>query len=327
MEAGWKFITVIAVMTISIAAASVGPTTAQINQAPQAFRDCSDCPEMVVVPAGSFLMGASEDENKTVYEMKFSELSRFPNALVQKYIKPLLSEQPQHSVTISHAFGMGKYPVTRGEFAAFVRESGYSIALGCTVPSGLKYPQRNDAGWTWPGFSQTDLDPVVCVNWNDAQAYVAWLNTKSRDKISSAGSGPYHLPSEAEWEYAARAGTRTLYWWGDSIGSGNADCNGCDSRWDGNQTAPVNAFGANPFGLSIMHGGAFEWMQDCPHPNYEGAPTDGSSWTTGGSCENRVTRGADFMSRPSVLHSADRTQGEVIRRSNYMGFRVAKTLP
>ena len=193
----WKIVATIAVATICIAAAGVGSTTAQDNQAPQTFRDCSDCPEMVVVPSGGFLMGSSDAENERVREMKARDLLPIPLFLGRLLVRPLLSEQPQHSVTIPRAFGMGKYPVTRGEFAAFVRESGYLAGKGCTVHSGYKYPFRDDGGWANPGFSQTDRDPVVCLSWNDAQAYAAWLNKKLTGQIPPATAGPYRLPSEA----------------------------------------------------------------------------------------------------------------------------------
>jgi formylglycine-generating enzyme required for sulfatase activity len=297
------------------------------NRVPSPFFDCSDCPEMVVVPSGSFVMGTSEANDKIVYEMNKRDLGPFFFLLGRlfegsSFLTPLLSEQPQHSVSIPHQLGMGKYPVTRREFAAFVRESGYSPSFGCTVHVG-KYVFSPGAGWATPGFSQTDYDPAVCVSWNDAHAYVAWLNRK----LGAGTSGPYRLPSESEWEYGARAGTQTLRWWGNSIGSGNADCDGCGSRWDRRQTAPVNEFRPNPFGLSDVLGNVFEWTEDCPHPNYEGAPADGSAWTTGNSCRKRVTRGAGFFSRPPIVRSAQRTEGDVDLRLSNTGFRVARTLP
>ena len=288
-------------------------------QAGQIFRDCSDCPEMVVIPQGSFLMGSSVEDTKRV-------LDAFPFYETAADRRALLYEQPQHSVTIPQAFGMGKHPVTRAEFAVFVRESGYLISGGCTLYINHRYPDRADAGWMNPGFLQTDRDPVVCVNWNDAQAYVTWLNSKLGGQTPAASRGRYRLPSEAEWEYAARAGTQTLRWWGDSIGSGNAVCDGCGSRWDSKQTAPVDSFPLNTFGLSNMLGNAWEWAEDCWNQNYEGAPVDGSAWTTGKSCSVRVQRGGGFFSLPWVLRSAKRINPNADWRENFVGFRVAKTL-
>ena len=294
------------------------------NRVPSPFFDCSDCPEMVVLPAGRFMMGTSEADETTVREMNARDLTPIPLFLGRLLINYLfsypLSEEPQHSVTIPRPFAMGKYPVTRGEFAAFVRESGYVIRIGCTEKH-LRYGFHPDAGWSSPGFAQTERDPVVCVSWNDAQAYVTWLNRK----IGAGTTSPYRLPSESEWEYGARAGTQTLRWWGNEIGSGNAVCDGCGSRWD--RTAPVDDFRPNPYGLSDTLGNVFEWTEDCAYANYEGAPADGNAWAPDGSCGRRVTRGAGFFSRPSVVRAAQRTMGDVGSRESFTGFRVAKTLP
>jgi formylglycine-generating enzyme required for sulfatase activity len=184
---------------------------------------------------------------------------------------------------------------------------------------------RSDAGWMKPGFPQTDREPVVCVNWSDAQAYVTWLNRRLGEQMPSASSGRYRLASEAEWEYAARGGTQTLYWWGDSIGSGNAVCDGCGSPWDYKQPRPVDGFRLNPFDLGML-GNAWEWTEDCWNAKYEGAPVDGTVWTTG-DCGVRVMRGGSFVSRPWVLRSTERVNFDAGRRSNDSGFRVVKTLP
>jgi formylglycine-generating enzyme required for sulfatase activity len=237
----------------------------------------------------------------------------------------LLREQPQHSVTVPRAFAMGKYTVTRGEFAAFIRETGYSVSGGCRVYANYDTKFRSDAGWMKPGFFQTDREPVVCVNWSDAQAYVTWLNRRLGKLAPSAGGGRYRLASEAEWEYAARSGTQTLYWWGDSIGAGNAVCNGCGSPWDHKQPRPVDGFRLNPFGLGML-GNAWEWTEDCWNASYDGAPVDGTAWTTG-DCGERVVRGGSFISRPWLLRPSQRINIDNSRRGNDTGFRVAKTLP
>jgi formylglycine-generating enzyme required for sulfatase activity len=292
---------------------------AQGLQAGQVFRDCSDCPEMVVVPEGTFLMGSSAADIKKVLET-------FPSDENEGNRRSLSYEQPQHPVTIPRAFGMGKYPVTRAEFAAFVRETGYSTNGGCALFAN-RYEHRADAGWKSPGFSQTDRDPVVCVNWSDAEAYATWLNERLYGQAPSTNSSAYRLPSEAEWEYAARAGTQTLRWWGDSIGSGNAVCDGCGTRWDRKQTAPIESFRPNPFGLSGMLGNVWQWTQDCSHFNYEGAPIDGSAWTSGRWCGVRIVRGGSFASRPWLVRPAKRNDPDASGRGNDIGFRVAKTLP
>ncbi len=196
--------------------------------------------------------------------------------------RALLEEQPQHSVIrAARPFAMGKYLVTRGEFAAFIRDTGHSMSGGCRVQANYDSKFRSDAGWMKPGFFQTDREPVVCVNWNDAQAYVAWLNGKLGEQPPSKSGGPYRLPSEAEWEYAARSGTQTLYWWGDSIGSVNAVCDGCGSPWDRKQPRPVDSFRLNPFGLGMLGNAWGSGLEDCWNASYDGAPADGAAWTTG----------------------------------------------
>jgi formylglycine-generating enzyme required for sulfatase activity len=169
---------------------------------------------------------------------------------------------------------------------------------------------------------------VVCVSWNDAQAYVAWLNKKLREQTpATMDVGPYRLPSEAEWEYAARAGTNTVHWWGDSIGKGNADCIECGSQWDDRQPAPVGSFQPNPFGLFEMLGSAWELTEDCWNQGYVGAPVDGSAWKAGQVCERFHTkRGGAFSSLPWVLRPAARIFQLSSESWNITGFRVARTL-
>jgi formylglycine-generating enzyme required for sulfatase activity len=234
-------------------------------------------------------------------------------------------ERPQHPVTIVRPFALGEYPVTRGEFAAFVRESNYTVLGDCIVHENHQFHSDSGATWRNPGFNQTDRDPVVCVNYEDAKAYIAWLNAKARDKPSvDRDSGPYYLPSEAEWEYAARAGTKTAYWWGDAIGKKNADCNACGSPWDGKRTAPVDSFPANRFGFHEMLGNIWERTEDCWHPNYKGAPADGSAWLDGGACTRRTIRGASWGNDPWQIRAANRSRCLPGDRGNFLGFRVAR---
>jgi formylglycine-generating enzyme required for sulfatase activity len=308
----------IAVLSIPLGGAAAAGPEQQPAATGQAFRDCSDCPEMVMIPAGSFLMGWSDDE--TARDLEAAAPYDKPTS-----VRPYLAfEHPQHSVSISRSFLLGRYLVTRGEFAAFVRETGYSTDGGCTLWSNHKYLSQPEAGWQDPGFVQTDRDPVVCVSWQDARAYIAWLNGKLHGRTSADGAGPYRLPSEAEWEYGARAGTRTARWWGDAIGSGNADCDRCGSRWDKRQPAPVGSFQANAFGLSDVLGSAWEWTDDCWNETHAGAPKDGSARATG-MCELRVMRGGSWTNYPWVLRSANRSKTGLNDRKNYIGFRVAET--
>jgi formylglycine-generating enzyme required for sulfatase activity len=309
--------------SLSIALCWVGvalPEEPPVHQAGQTFRDCSECPEMVVIPAGSFLMGSSGEE--AARDLEYVE----PKGAIKFAQEAMALEQPPHQVTFSRAFALGKYPVTRGEFANFVRETGYSVENGCTVWINHTYPFRQEAGWQNPGFLQTDRDPVVCVNRQDINAYLGWLNGKLHDRLPAEGEGLYHLPSEAEWEYAARAGTRTGRWWGDPIGSNNTNCDGCGSRWDKKQTSPVGSFQASPFGLADVLGNVSESTEDCWNETYVRAPEDGRAWTTG-ECDSRTMRGGNWTNHPWVLRSAQRGRLTFNQRTNYVGFRVARSLP
>ena len=160
--------------------------------------------------------------------------------------------------------------------------------------------------------------PVINVSWNDAQAFVGWLSRETGES--------YRLPSEAEWDYAARAGTETRYSWGDETGTDQANCDGCGSQWDDRQTAPVASFRPNPFRLHDMHGNAYEWVAGCWNDSYAGAPADGSAWLHG-NCDRRVYRGGSWFSNPRYLRAANRNGGSAGYRSFGIGFRVARTLP
>ena len=153
------------------------------------------------------------------------------------------------------------------------------------------------------------------MSWDDAQAFIAWLNHKT--------GGNYRLPTEAEWEYAARAGSTTWYSWGNSIGSNQANCIECGSRWDGELTAPVGSFSANAWGLHDMHGNVSEWVEDCDNDNYEGAPMDGSAWTYG-DCSNRMYRGGSYDDILQFLRSAERDEDTRDERDDDIGFRLAQ---
>ncbi len=271
------------------------------------FRDCSDCPEMVIVPAGKFVMGSPATER-----------GRFD------------AEGPQHPVTI-RSFALGKYDVTSEQFLIFLRETGYQPAP-CDPLYGLAWNSPGRGMAYPPGGVEPPLWPAVCLNWYDAEAYIAWLNTKVRGRGSagSGGDGPYRLPSEAEWEYAARATTTTTRWWGDAIGVGNANCNGCGSKWEGRELAPVGSFAPNRFGLYDMLGNVWQWTDDCWNESYVGAPGDGRAWASG-DCTKRVLRGGSWSNAPEFIRSATRSRGDAAGRdadySSYAGFHVAKSLP
>lgn len=263
------------------------------------FRDCADdtlCPWMRVLPPGSFLMGSSEKEQ-----------GHQPG------------ESPQHEVAIPARFAVMEAEVTRGQFAVFARETGYKPANGCD--------------WQKPGFGQTDQHPVVCINWNDASAYARWLSGKTGKS--------YRLLSEAEWEYAARAGSTTRWSFGEREEDLCAYANVLDAdNWpelkgegaaacgDGRKyTAPVRTYRPNAWGLYDLHGNAWEWVADCWHEDYKGAPNNGSAWTS--SCaagDRRVLRGGGWSNYPVYSRSAFRISYAPDFRYYYSGFRLARTL-
>ena len=272
------------------------------SRAEEMLRECPNCPELVVIPAGQFVMGSPEQEQ-----------GRFE------------AEGPQHHVTV-RAFALGKYPVTVDEFLAFLRDTEYQpkpcnpmLDLVWSSPGrGLAYP---------PGLSDSPHQPATCVSWQDAQAYIQWLNHKLHPQDSTPG--PYRLPSEAEWEYAARAHTLTARWWGQEIGRNNANCNGCGSRWDNQLFAPVGSFGPNPFGLYDMLGNIWQWTDDCWNDSYVGAPQDGAAWTSG-NCGKRVLRGGSWSNLPRFIRSAARAaldlNGQSFDTASDAGFRLARTI-
>lgn len=234
------------------------------------FRDCPQCPEMIVIPPGVFTMGETGHSRET----------------------------PLHSVSIRAPFAIGRFTVTFEEWAA------------CLADGGCAGQRPSDAGW---GGGRR---PVINVSWDEAQGYVAWLARKS--------GRPYRLPSEAEFEYVARAGTTTDFWWGSSIGQGNANCDGCGSAWDNRQTAPVGSFKANPFGVYDTAGNVTQWMADRWNSNYVGAPTDGSAWMTGDP-RRVVMRSGSWFNGQARQHAAFRNGDAPIVRNSKIGFRVARS--
>jgi formylglycine-generating enzyme required for sulfatase activity len=262
---------------------------------------------MVVLPAGSFIMGSSPEEKSWAA----SHGGNLPS---------VADEGPQHSVSLS-SFAMGRYDVTRDEYAAFERETGRSASAGCYESSMPKAAKRDKADWKSPGLDQTGRDPVVCVSWDDAQAYVAWLNTKLR---KPASANPYRLPSEAEWEYGARAGKSSKFWWGDD------DRLALTNSWfkdnSKRRTHPVGSKPGNAFGLYDMVGNVWQWLDDCYTDTYAGAPTDGRPVETGKPCL-RVDRGSSWNYPAWLLRSATRERNPPEYRDVIMGFRVARTLP
>ena len=240
------------------------------------FRDCPACPEMVVIPPGSFRMGCLSDDDSCNDD-----------------------ERPVRAVRIPRPFALSKHEVT---FAAWD---------ACVAAGGCAGHRPEDGGWG------RGSRPVINVSWRDAQAYASWLSEETGE--------PYRLPSESEWEYAARAGTVTKYFWGDHIGRNRANCYRCGSRWDFDRTAPVGSFAPNAFGLHDLHGNVWEWVEDCWNDSYLGAPTEGQPWTSG-DCAKRVLRGGSGEAKPRYLRSAFRLRNTPGFRYFISGFRVARTL-
>lgn len=233
------------------------------------FRDCDVCPEMTVVPAGSFVMG---DDGHEAYE------------------------KPAHPVTIARPFAIGRFEVTFAEWEACVAGGGCKAA-------------PDDHGWG------RERRPVINVTFADIAGYLRWL--------SSRAGRAYRLPSEAEWEYAARAGTATQYWWGDAVGAGHANCRDCGTPWSGKGTAPAGSLPANPWGLFDTAGNVWDWVADCWNPNHAAAPADGGP-RLGGDCQNRVIRGGSWYYVPNLARSAYRFRNHVQVHSYNVGFRVAR---
>jgi formylglycine-generating enzyme required for sulfatase activity len=245
-------------------------------------------PELVIIPAGEFQMGSSEGER---YE----------------------DERPQHGVTIANRFAVGIAPVTRGEFAAFISATDHKIGTGSYAWTDRGRKNDPSKSWRDPGFGQQDDHPVMCVNWHDARAYVAWLKKRS-------GGKAYRLLSEAEWEYCCRAGTASAYSTGERITPAQANFGNTKG------TTSVFKFPPNAWRLRDMHGNVLEWCEDNWHDGYSGdPPTDGSVWL-GGDASRRVLRGGSWYGNPRYLRSAYRNRNLHGVRDIDVGFRVARTL-
>jgi formylglycine-generating enzyme required for sulfatase activity len=236
----------------------------------ETFRDCADCPELVVVPPGDFVMGS----NDTPYE------------------------KPEHAISIRKPFAIGRREVTFAEWDQ------------CADAGACKH-RPDDHGW-----GRGDR-PVVNVSWDDSKLFVAWLSQKAGQR--------YRLPSEAEWEYAARAGTKTPFWWGKDVGAGHAQCDTCGSPTT-KQIVATGSFRPNGFGLYDTSGNAAEWVEDCWNDTYKNAPKDALPWTAG-DCRLRVLRGGNFLSKATEVRSASRFRYDVDVRYYANGFRVLRDLP
>ncbi len=304
---------------------------------PEIIQDCETCPRMVVVPAGSFVMGSTAEERA---REKVPKPPKVPFDFAR-------FEQPQHAVTFRKPFAIGRYEVSRGEYARFVAETGHPTGPSCWAWNAKSDNYAEMAGWvvqqakSWrdPGFAQTDDHPVVCVDFADANAFARWL--------SKTTGHAYRLPTEAEWEYAARAGTSTTRSWGNDIDASCKFANVADDSLaavhprpknyddftpfkcdDGIVfTAPVNSFVPNSFGVYNMLGNAAEWIDDCFHESYDGAPTDGSAWRDNKCQLGVVVRGGSWFSFPWTVRSAHRVRGQNLEtRYGATGFRLVREI-
>ncbi|MCX7178372.1 MAG: SUMF1/EgtB/PvdO family nonheme iron enzyme, partial [Proteobacteria bacterium] len=293
-------------LPIPLAAASGGAPPS----AGAAIRDCPQCPELVVVPGGDYVMGSGKED---------------------KFREP--DEEPAHRVRVAGPIAVGKFEVTRGQYAAFVRETAREHKPGCYSNRGGRYHKDPRATWQNPGFEQKDDDPVVCVSWDDTQAYLAWLSKKT--------TKAYRLLNESEWEYVARAGSRGRHHWAEADDAaicryanvGDQSIKGftpgmpiapCSDGFT--YTAPVGRFPANAFGVHDMLGNVWEWVEDCWNEGYSGAPDVAQARVTG-SCSERVFRGGAWDSKPTLVRAAYRDRESKGDCHDNLGFRVARSLP
>jgi formylglycine-generating enzyme required for sulfatase activity len=266
------------------------------------FRDCDACPEMVVVPAGAFMMGSPENE---------------PGRLE--------FEAPVHAVSFPAAFAVARAATTRDQFKAFVDATGYRFGETCETQSDTGWVEKRGSFLSPPGFEQGGDHPAVCVSWEDANAYANWLSERAGKR--------YRLPTEAEREYIARAGTTTPYWWGAGVTPEQANFDtrprplptGSSPSGAVGRTTPVHGGPVNPWGFFNVHGNVAEWVQDCWNADYRNAPGDGMALLTG-DCSQRVLRGGAWSSWPEDIRAAYREMSPAANRYASVGFRVARAL-
>ncbi len=296
-----------AAMGLLLLGAATGLQAADSLRAPgTTFRDCETCPVMVVIPAGSFVMGTPAEAGTLV-------------------------------IQVPHAFALGRNEVTRAEFARFVADSGHEPRPGCRNWDPVLVRFNDDARRNWRNpatpVEPVDDHPVTCLTFADARAYVEWLARETGER--------YRLPSEAEWEYAARGGTTTLRPWGDAPEDGCEFANTYDVTadaayrlgWphagcrDGHaDLAPVGRFQPNSFNLHDMIGNVQEWVQDCATDSFIGRPRDARAWEWLGGCRRRIQRGGSWLTPPDGSRSAYRVAASEGDRSDDTGFRIAKEL-
>ncbi len=297
------------------------PAPAGPVASPQTARECPDCPEIVVVPAGTF---------------------RFGSALADREADPASGETPAIVVTLAHPFAMTRTEITVAQFRAFAEATQYPVNGDCRIPSGGGWQRFPEHSWQDPGFGvpQSDTEPVVCISFADAKAYAAWL--------TKMVGHTYRLPSEVEWEYAARGGTSTPRFFSEadsdertllSVACDYANVYDAGSARDlsipqpyarcvdgKTYTAPVASYRPNAFDLYDLIGNVREWTEDCYTQSREGRPEDARPWLWAGGCEMRVVRGGSYASRPAHARSAAReAELEGLRQAD-LGFRLVREI-
>ncbi|UBM27382.1 formylglycine-generating enzyme family protein [Pseudomonas sp. p1(2021b)] len=255
------------------------------------FRDCAGtCPEMVVLPAGRFMMGTPADEQGRQDD-----------------------EGPLHPVTFAKPFAISRFQVTAGEWDAYLKESGTRIKDGDDRPGRRCTASK-------PSYKQGPRQPAVCMSYHDVKDYVAWLSKKT--------GKPYRMVSEAEREYAARAGSSGMFPFPVDPGAGlqiSRHANVYGPKDGYSYSSPVGSYPANAFGVHDMHGNVYEWVEDCYHDSYQGAPGDGSAWTEAG-CKTVSIRGNDWGEAPIFSRSGNRNNNYPERLGDWLGFRVIREL-
>lgn len=300
-----------------LAALTTSPVSAKTTAPLTTFKDCEDCSEMVVLPAGRYMMGATKEE----FEGQPGNFKSMYDA-----------ETPRHPVQVKK-FALGRFLVTRKQFAVFAKETGFN-GEACRTFKRTDWQDVPDADWQNPGFPQTDDDPVVCVSWNDVQQYIEWLNERLVGKTVHR----YRLPTEQEWEYAARAGTATPMYWGNSRQEQCRYENArdetaraldpdipvapCNDRflW----TSPVGSFQPNPWGLYDMLGNATQWMSNCSWEDY--TPLPPALVPPKSACRGHILRGGSWASIVYSVRAAVRGGANSDRRNSTQGFRLAVDL-
>ena len=305
----WKKTVALSSVVGLLATPAIAQSTVSL-EAGAVFQDCADCPEMVVVGAGSFTMGFDGGVSEVRYD------------------------GPPREVTIENAFAIGRYELTQAQYRAFVEDTGHVSGTDCRAFDGTNWAKRPGKDWTDPGYGRPPLDndPVACVSWHDSKAYVAWLAEQTGQ--------PYRLPTESEWEYAARAGTDTIFIWGDDQEAGCEYANYLDQSAsqgvfrfnlvacnDGHPlVAPVGSLKPNAFGLYDTTGNLWEWLEDCYLVPYDVQPTDGSAYQVEGQCAQRAVRGGSWHAPPTWQRTSFRGRDEEELVTQGFGFRIVRDL-